>query len=106
MPNKLNPRRKKFLKNYLDASMNATDAYVDAYGCKRDSARINASKLLTNANIIAAVEKHQEFEAAATKRALHGKAIKAAEALGKALESSDINAVIRAAWYDFQAMRY
>lgn len=96
-PKRLNSRQRKFLKNYLEQSMTATDAYVDAYKCKSETANANAPRLLVKASITAAVDAYQELEAIATKRALHGKSIEAAEALGKALESSDINAVIRAA---------
>lgn len=94
----LNPRQSKFLKNYLQESMSATDAYVDAYGCKRKSARESAAVLLsTNLNIIAAVDAYELLENKATKRMLHGKSERAAEALGEALDSEDVNAVIRAA---------
>jgi len=94
---KLNPRQKKFLKNYLEKGMSATDAYFDAYNCKRESARIAASNLLTNINIIPAVEAHEVIEEKATKRALHRKSERAAEVLGEALEATDTNARIRAA---------
>lgn len=96
--NPLNPRQIKFLDNYLEKGMTATNAYLDAYKCQKKWARSASSHLLsTNSNIIAAVDEWQELEAAATKRALHGKSTKAAEVLGNALESEDINAVIRAA---------
>lgn len=94
----LNPRQKKFLKNYLEEGMSATDAYQKAYGCKRDSARFSAAILLsTNPNIIAKVEAFVELEQKATKRALYRKSERAAEVLGEALEAADTNARIRAA---------
>ena len=94
----LNARQKKFLKNYLEENMCATDAYQEAYGCKRDSARFSAATLLsTNPNIIAAVEAYELLEEKATKRMLHSKSERAAETLGDALDSDDINAQIRAA---------
>lgn len=94
----LNPKQRKFLENYLEKSMNATDAYLDAYKCQKKWARTAACRLLsTNVNIITAIDEYQELEAAATRRILHSTSAEAAEALSDALESEDINAVIRAA---------
>lgn len=98
MAGALNPRQRKFLKNYLEEGVSATDAYLDAYDCQRQWARTAASRLLsTNVNIIAAVEENEAIEERATKRALHRKSERAAEVLGEALEAVDTNARIRAA---------
>jgi phage terminase small subunit len=55
----LNPRQLKFVDRYL-ATGNATQSYIDA-GYTRDPevARRNASRLLTNADVRAAVEAHR-----------------------------------------------
>ena len=47
----LNARQKQFARAYLTNSRNATQAYKKIYGCASESARRNASKLLTHSDI-------------------------------------------------------
>lgn len=48
---KLTDKQKKFCEEYL-IDLNATRAYITAYNCKKENtAKANASRLLTNANI-------------------------------------------------------
>ena len=47
----LNEQQKTFCLLYLKYKFNQTKAYREAYGCDYDTARSNASRLLTNANI-------------------------------------------------------
>ena len=51
--NKLNPRHELFCQEYVSgACLNATKAYMAVYPtCKYDTAKVNASKLLTDTNI-------------------------------------------------------
>jgi len=52
----LNPRQLKFVERYL-ATGNATQSYIDAgYTKDHEAARRNSSRLLTNADVCAAVE--------------------------------------------------
>jgi phage terminase small subunit len=45
-------KQKAFCKAYIENNGNATEAYIIAYSSKnKNTARTNASKLLTNANI-------------------------------------------------------
>ncbi len=93
----LNRRQKRFLKNHLEENMNATAAYFDAYDCKEESARRAASLLLTNVDILVEIEAFEIIEEKATRRSLRGKAERAAEVLGSALDSDDENVAIKAA---------
>jgi len=45
----LNPKQAAFLRGLM-AGKSQTDAYVEAYGCSRDSARSSACDLLANRN--------------------------------------------------------
>lgn len=47
----LNEQQKTFCLLYLKYKFNQTKAYREAYGCDYDTARTNASRMLTNANI-------------------------------------------------------
>lgn len=48
----LSNNQKLFCQEYLKCGMNATKAYMNVYKCnKEETARTNASRLLTNANI-------------------------------------------------------
>lgn len=47
----LNERQKTFCLLYLKYKFNQTKAYREAYRCDYDTARTNASRMLTNANI-------------------------------------------------------
>ena len=48
----LNNNQKIFCREYVKNGSNGTQAYMKAYtGCTEETARINASKLLTNTNI-------------------------------------------------------
>ncbi|MGN0605910.1 MAG: terminase small subunit [Oscillospiraceae bacterium] len=48
---KLTEKQKRFCEEYL-IDLNGTRAYMAAYSCKKeDTARVNASRMLTNANI-------------------------------------------------------
>lgn len=56
----LNDKQAAFLDHYLQTG-NATQSYKMAYGVESDkTARTNSSRLLTNANILAALEGHRE----------------------------------------------
>ncbi|CAK1249148.1 terminase small subunit [Fructobacillus cardui] len=46
----LNDRQKRFVMEYVRLS-NATQAYINAYGCEYSTARVNGSALLTNTDI-------------------------------------------------------
>ncbi|MGL5099090.1 MAG: terminase small subunit [Cetobacterium sp.] len=65
----LTPKQKAFADYYITLG-NATEAYMKAYVCKKEStARTNASRLLTNANVIEYIKnkmKHLESERIAT----------------------------------------
>lgn len=51
--NKLNFKQELFCKYYLENKGNGTDSYIKAYKTKNyETAKVNASKLLTNANIL------------------------------------------------------
>lgn len=58
---KLTPKQQAFADYYIQTG-NATESYKKAYeSCKKDeTARANASRLLTNANVIAYVEEKQK----------------------------------------------
>ena len=58
----LSNNQKLFCQQYLKLGMNGTQAYLDVYkSCKKEStARTNASRLLTNANIQEYIKKLQE----------------------------------------------
>lgn len=56
----LNDKHMKFVDEYM-LDMNGTAAYLRAgYSCNESSARVNASKLLTNANILAEIATRQK----------------------------------------------
>ena len=55
----LKPKQREFVDMYFRCNMNATDAYSRLHpSAKRESCRANASELLTNTNILAAVNDH------------------------------------------------
>lgn len=54
----LNPRQKRFCELYHRYG-NATRAYGEAYGCEPETARVDASKLLTKSNVKEEVERLQ-----------------------------------------------
>jgi hypothetical protein len=58
----INPRHKAFADEYLVNGMNATQAYLSVYRSvkKEETARVNGSKLLTNANIQAYIAERQK----------------------------------------------
>lgn len=58
----MNEKHKHFCDCYLANGNNGTKAYMDVYPSikKEESARVNASKLLTNANVIAYLKAEQE----------------------------------------------
>jgi len=56
----LTEKQKKFVDEYL-IDLNATHAYLRAgYKCTEEAARRNASRLLTNADIVKEIEKHTQ----------------------------------------------
>lgn len=58
---KLNKKQELFIDEYFLNNLNATKAYMNAYGCKNEStARVNGSKLLTNANIKREIDNRME----------------------------------------------
>lgn len=78
-PNKLRPKRQqKFIEFMARPDIESqTQAYMKAYNCNYDTARVNASKLLTNANIRTAIEERR-------KRALEAAGVTAEEVIGSA----------------------
>jgi phage terminase small subunit len=58
MADKLTEKQKRFADEYL-VDLNATRAYQKIYNCKETTAKVNASKLLTNTNIQEYVQKKQ-----------------------------------------------
>ena len=48
---KLTYKQELFCQLYIAYNQNGTKAYIEAYGVKESTARVNASRLLTNANI-------------------------------------------------------
>jgi phage terminase small subunit len=57
---KLTPLQKRFVNNILSGK-NQTDAYLSAgYKCSRSAARRNAARLMTNADIMAAIKRVQK----------------------------------------------
>lgn len=52
-----NAKHRLFIDELFRNNQNATRAYMAVYGCSYDAARINASKLLTNANISEEIER-------------------------------------------------
>lgn len=59
MADRLTDKQKKFADEYL-IDLNGTQAYQRVYGCKESTARINASKLLTNTNITDYIQAKQK----------------------------------------------
>lgn len=58
---KMNVKHEAFVIEYLKNGLNGSLAYKKVYGVKKDeTARTNASKLLTNANIKKLIEEYQE----------------------------------------------
>lgn len=56
----LNDKHRKFVAEYM-IDMNATQAYLRAgYTCTEEAARVSASKLLTNPNIVAEIATRQK----------------------------------------------
>lgn len=56
----LTDKQKRFVDEYM-IDMNAAAAYLRAgYDCNEATARANASRLLTNANIVAEIDKRQQ----------------------------------------------
>lgn len=56
----LNPNQIAFLERFLATfPRNATAAYVEVYRCKESTARVQASRLLTDPRIIAEIEKRE-----------------------------------------------
>jgi phage terminase small subunit len=53
------PKQKRFTELYL-LSLNATQAYMEAYGASEPVAKANGSRLLTNANVAAAIANAQQ----------------------------------------------
>lgn len=56
----LNNKQKVFCREYVKNGSNGTAAYMKAYKSKENTARINASKLLTNTNISEYIKELQE----------------------------------------------
>lgn len=57
----LNKNQKLFCMEYVKSGCNGTSAYLSVYKCKKDeTARVNASKLLTNANVQKYVQELQD----------------------------------------------
>lgn len=58
---KLTPKQQAFADYYIQTG-NATESYKKAYeSCKKDeTARANASRMLTNANVVAYIEEKQK----------------------------------------------
>lgn len=66
----LTPKKAAFVQQFL-VDMNATQAYLRAgYKCSLDVARRNASRLLTNADVAAAIEAARADLAERTKRSV------------------------------------
>ena len=59
---KLSNSQRKFCEEYVNNGKNGTQAYLTAYkSCKKEStAKVNASRLLTNANVMDYVKELQE----------------------------------------------
>ena len=57
----LNPKQERFCEEYM-IDKNATQAYLRAYGCEYNAAKVNASKLLTNTNVQNRIEQLREEE--------------------------------------------
>jgi phage terminase small subunit len=56
MSDELNYKQQLFVEYYIQ-SLNATESYQKAYDCDYDTARVNGSRLLTNADIRSQVNK-------------------------------------------------
>jgi phage terminase small subunit len=58
MMKRLSVKHRRFIDELFLCNLNATEAYMNVYAPKsRDTARVNASRLLTNANISAEIER-------------------------------------------------
>ena len=51
MEEELNIKQEEFCRKYVEFGGNGTQAYKEAYGCEEETAKANASRLLTNANV-------------------------------------------------------
>lgn len=49
--NELNKNQKAFCREYMKNGKNGLQSYMKVYKCKEETAKVNASKLLTNTNI-------------------------------------------------------
>ena len=56
---KLTPKQKAFADNYIETG-NATEAYLKAYNCKRETADTNGTRLLGNARIKQYIEERMQ----------------------------------------------
>ncbi len=51
MAKELNINQEEFCRKYVEYGGNGTQAYKEVYKCDDDTAKVNASRLLTNANV-------------------------------------------------------
>lgn len=56
----MNIKQEEFCRKYVENGGNGTQAYLEVYGCDEDSARTNASRLLTNDNVQEYINELQE----------------------------------------------
>lgn len=56
MNEELNIKQEEFCRKYVEMGGNGTQAYKEVYECEEETAKANASRLLTNANIKAYID--------------------------------------------------
>lgn len=83
-----NQKWRRFVTEYLD-TLNQTEAYQRAYGCKREVARSNGHRLMTNPDIKAAIEEGLDEGAMSRAEIVHRLGRHARASLAPALDLTD-----------------